>query len=262
MNIFKRAYMSFQARVVQPYMKNHFEKTKYGKKIANLKNTHKGERCFIIGNGPSLVATDLDKLKHEYTFAFNRVYYIFNKTEWRPTFYCFQDEKIAKSSEKEIEKKIDTKYVFFPISLKWYENIKIKSDYAYVPLFNSDDTTMPVFCESLEKGISVGNTVAFTAIQLAVYMGFKEIYLIGIDHSFSTYQTKDGKVISDPNIKDYFCEEYNKDKQDLYIPRLDLSLLSYISAKEYCDKHNIKIFNATRGGKLEVFDRINFDDLF
>ena len=54
----------------------------------------------------------------------------------------------------------------------------------------------------------------------------------------------------DKNIKIYPCIYGDK------------ALLAYKSTREYCDKNNIKISNATRGGKLEVFDRVDFDKLF
>ena len=104
--------------------------------------------------------------------------------------------------------------------------------------------------------------MAYTAIQLAVYMGFSELYLLGVDHSFQTYQDKDGNVIFDPSVKDYFCDHYNHDKEQLYVPKLDLSTLSFIAAQSYTESHPVTIYNATRGGKLEVFPRVDFDSLF
>ena len=66
------------------------------RRIRKFKNIHSGERCFIIGNGPSLNADDLDKLAEQgyVTFAFNRIYHIFDQTDWRPTYYMSQDEKM------------------------------------------------------------------------------------------------------------------------------------------------------------------------
>lgn len=242
------------------YQLHHFEKSKWGRNLGKLKNQFSGKRCFIIGNGPSLKAEDLDKLKDEYTFAFNRIYYIFDQTAWRPTFYCTQDAKIAKTSAAEIQEKIDTPYIFAPINLKWYEGVDLKSNYYFCP--DMSGFYAPKFYENVERQVCVGNTVAFTAMQLAVYMGFSEIYLLGVDHSFQTYQDKNGNVIVDPNAKDYFCDKYNQDKDQLFIPKLDLSTLSYMAAQEYAESHPLTIYNATRGGKLEVFPRVPFDSLF
>ncbi len=61
-------------------------------KLKGYKNIHSGERCFVIGNGPSLTPEDLDKLKNEYSFASNHIYKIFDRTNWRPTYYVSVDK--------------------------------------------------------------------------------------------------------------------------------------------------------------------------
>ena len=242
------------------YQLHHFEITRWGKNLQSLKGKYAGKRCFIIGNGPSLRAEDLDRLQDEYTFAFNRIYYIFDQTQWRPTFYCTQDSKIAKASCKEMKEKIRIPYFFAPINLKWYEDVDLESDYFFSP--KQAGGKIPDFCENIPHQIGVGNTVAYTAMQLAVYMGFTEIYLLGIDHSFAVYQDKDGNIIKDAEAKDYFCDQYNQDKDQLFIPKLDISTLSYLAARDYASGHAVTIYNATRGGKLEVFPRVDFDSLF
>lgn len=242
------------------YQLQHFETTHWGKNLKSIQGKYRGKRCFIIGNGPSLRAEDLEKLKNEYTFAFNRIYYIFDQTSWRPTFYCTQDVKIARASSKEIKGTIHTPYLFAPINLKWYEDVDIDSEYFFSP--RQAGECVPEFSEDIPHYVGVGNTVAYTAIQLAVYMGFSEIYLLGVDHSFQTYQDKNGNVIVDSNAKDYFCDQYNQDNNQLFIPKLDISTLSYIAAQKYAENHPVAIYNATRGGKLEVFPRVDFDSLF
>ena len=244
------------------YYLHHYEKTKYGKNLKKLKNKYWGKRCFIIGNGPSLSAQDLECLEKEYTFAFNRIYYIFEQTKWRPTFYCTQDEKIVRNSIQDIKKQIDTEYIFAPINLKWYYGLNLETQYYFNQKQAESEEKCPDFSENISHEIGVGNTVVYTAIQLAVYMGFKKIYLLGVDHSFHISQNKDGNIVIDPNAKDYFCKDYNKDKEELFIPKLDVSTLSYIAAQKYAETHEVEIFNATRGGKLEVFPRVEFDLLF
>lgn len=242
------------------YRLRHFQSTKWGKNLRTLKGKFSGKRCFIIGNGPSLSAQDLDRLREEYTFAFNRIYYIFDQTAWRPTFYCTQDIKIAQSSASEICQEIQTPYIFAPINLKWYYNVPLETNYFFCQKQAGD--CVPSFSDDISCWIETGNTVAYTAMQLAAYMGFEQIYLLGIDHSFQRYQDASGKIIVDNESKDYFCDQYNSDKNELFIPRLDLSTLSYIAAQEYTKTHPVKIYNATRGGKLEVFPRVDFDSLF
>lgn len=67
-------------------------------RIIKLKNRYKNKRCFVIGNGPSLKLDDLNKLKNEFTFASNKIYKIFNQTDWRPSFYFAEDSLIYETS--------------------------------------------------------------------------------------------------------------------------------------------------------------------
>jgi hypothetical protein len=236
-----------------------FPSTASGNQLKRLRNKHNGKRCFIIGNGPSLTLEDLGKLKSEVTFAFNRIYYAFDQTEWRPTYYCSEDNKTIFKSKEEINSlEIETK--FFPVNFPWDYKIHFNNAKYFIFKFG-DRNVEPKFSEDIVKGIYWGNTVAYTAIQLAVYMGIKEIYLLGVDHNFSKMVNDKGEIIIDETAKDYFIEKYNTDKDDLYIPNVEVSTRAFSAAKKYADENNIKIYNATRGGKLEVFERVNFDNL-
>ena len=265
MGVIQRAKASFQARVVYPYTQKHFSKTRYGKQILQFKGKYKNQRCFFVGNGPSLQAKDLDILQKqgEITFAFNRIYNIFNQTIWRPTFYISQDEKML-SGCKDIVDHLDLPVKFIPIQLKWYYDIyihnanyfnmknqtenNIKADLSW-----SDDAASCIYCAS---------TGMYTAAQLATYMGFSEIYLIGVVHHFHISQNNKGEIVVDNKVKDYFSANYNQDRDNLYIPNTEKSTFTYIAMKKYCNEMNISIYNATRGGKLEVFPRVGFDSLF
>lgn len=259
-----RISASFNARVVQPWTLCHFEKTKYGKMIANYKGRYTGQRCFLIGNGPSLRAEDLTNLHnhHEITFAFNRVYNIFDATPWRPDFYISQDEKMLAGSVKEIAG-LDLLVKLIPIQMKWYYNINIE-DALY---FNMNwrqgvDTPEIPFSDDAAHELVCAATGMYTAAQLAAYMGFTEIYLIGVDHHFRVSQNNNGEIVVDNTVKDYFSDNYNKDKDKLYIPNTERSTLTYVAMQKHCDARGIKVYNATRGGKLEVFPRVDFDTLF
>ncbi|MBY0145898.1 6-hydroxymethylpterin diphosphokinase MptE-like protein [Neobacillus niacini] len=255
----KRSMFELNYRTKKYIKESIFPISSNGKNIKTLKNLHLSKRCFIIGNGPSLIPKDLDKLKNEITFAFNRIYYIFDKTDWRPTYYCSEDDKTIFKSKEEINNlKIEDK--FFPVNFPWDYNIHFKNANYYIFKFG-DRNVEPRFSEDIVKGIYWGNTVAYTAIQMAVYMGIKEIYLLGVDHNFSKMINDIGEIVIDEKAKDYFIEKYNTDKEDLYIPNIEMSTRAFIAAKKYADNHNIKIYNATRGGKLEVFERVDFDKI-
>ena len=247
-------YRNFKAK--------HWHLFPAGRYIASLKNIHKGKRCFIIGNGPSLTVADLNKIADngEITFGFNRIYKIFPETNWRPTYYFSQDYKLLYGSIKEVNE-LSLPNKFIPIELHWHEHLNSKG-VKYFHMINQHEGAKYAFSDDVSKYVVASNTVTYTAIQFAVYMGITDIYMIGIDHSFQKVLDSEGNIIEDPNAKDYFIPNYTTEQEDVYIPRLDLSTLTYVSAKEYADSHNINIYNATRGGKLEVFPRVDFDSLF
>lgn len=264
MGFIKKIYRSIEARVIQPSIQKNFEKTQYGKSLQQYKDKYKGKRCFLIGNGPSLNVKDLDCLmkNKEITFAFNRIYNIFDDTEWRPTFYISQDEKMLKGCCTVIDK-LNLPVKFIPIQLHWYHNINIH-DAVYFNM-NWQQLENPcdfLFSEDISKRIDCASTGMYTAAQMAVYMGFSEIYFIGVDHHFQISQNNKGEIVVDNTVKDYFTDKYNEDKANLYIPNTEKSTLTYVAMKNHCEERGVKVYNATRGGRLEVFPRIDFDKLF
>ena len=159
---------------------NNFEKSKYGKKLQTLKNTHIGETCFIIGNGPSLKVEDLTKLYELKipTFAFNRIFCVFDETPFRPTYYISQDENVTYGIKEQFEN-LDLKYRFHPIRWKWYSDLDMPNAY-YFKTVESENKILG-FTKDFSKEVYDSSTVAYSAFQLAYYMGYKKIYLIGFD---------------------------------------------------------------------------------
>ena len=83
-----------------------------------------------------------------------------------------------------------------------------------------------------------------------------------MDHHFHISQNNQGEIVVDNSVKDYFTDKYNEDKEKLYIPNTERSTLTYVAMKQHCEARGIRVYNATRGGKLEVFPRVEFDSLF
>ena len=253
---------SLEARQ-QGWVIKNFEKTKYSQKLKTLKNSHIGKRCFVVANGPSLTAKDLDVLKNhkEYTFGMNRIFKIFSQTEWRPDCYVCEDINIFNECINEIND-IESEVKFIPINHHFYDNIIIDGAYYFNPNYSRENDYPNSFSTDISKQMDSVGTVTFTCMNIAAYMGFKEIYLIGVDHNYQVTIDEDGNTVVDDNAKDYFCEDYDNDIKDLVIHDMGNNTRVYRKAKQACDELGIKIFNATRGGKLEVFPRIDFDSLF
>lgn len=255
-------FKSFQARY-QSWIINNFKKTKYSKKLKQLKDTHSGERCFIVANGPSLTSDDLYSLQKnkEYTFGMNRIFKFFNETEWRPDCYVCEDINIFNDCIEEINK-IESDIKFIPINHHFYEGINISNAYYFKANYYREKDYPNSFSTDISIQMDSVGTVTFTCINIAAYMGFKEIYLLGVDHNYRITMDEEGNTTINENVKDYFCDDYDNDIKDLVAHNIWNNTRVYKKAKKACDEIGVKIFNATRGGKLEVFPRVDFDSLF
>ncbi len=244
---------------------------KYTEKIKKYKDKYKGKRCFIIGNGPSLKLEDLEKLKDEITFACNSIYALFEHTSWRPDYYCVWDEYSCKemmSKKEDMERFLsDCKAFFTSIMCEGfqYRDCQDMENLFFVKADTKQDlkTGLPLFSEACDKQVYTSGTVAYMMLQLAVYMGFSEIYLLGIDCSYAIERHRDGSITRNKtnNYNDLIQIETSKEMAVLedagIYPEVDMMINGYKAAKQYTDLHRIKICNATRGGKLDVFERID-----
>jgi len=104
-----------------------------------------------------------------------------------------------------------------------------------------------IFSDDCYDVVYDGYSITYSLLQLAVYMGFKEIYLLGADCSYA----KQG-----PH---HFIETGVVDPNSLIAG--ERMIRAYKVVKNYVDKNGIKIYNATRGGYLELFERVSMDDI-
>jgi hypothetical protein len=238
--------------------------TQNEKQLLSFKNKHSGKRVFIIGNGPSLNSLDLSFLKNELTFGVNGIYLNYEKMKFMPTYYVVEDVFVAEDRADEINSLKNTikfygNYLDYCIkkgeNVIWTNTIVNYNDYKDFPHFSTNAS----------RSLWVGGTVSYLNLQLAYYMGFKEVYLIGFDHNYTIptsaliegcdiKSTEDDTNHFNPN---YFGKGYRW--HDPEVLRMEKALYK---AKLYFEKDNRRIYNATKGGKLEVFDRIDYNSLF
>lgn len=256
MNLIKRIRLS--ANYCFSIVDSKYRLQKSKKVIRSYHNKFQGKRCFIIGNGPSLRKEDLEKLNNEITFASHGIYYLFPETHWRPTFYCAQDAKLINEKYHEIKSECNDIPCFFALVSGWqYPRLSRKSVCMNLDL-SPFENGFPKFSDDLTKCAYEGFTVTYFIIQLAIYMGFREIYLLGVDHHYSISRNPDGTIHVDKSAGDHFSKKDTLSN----IPQTYKSTMAYSAARKYADKNGIKIFNATRGGNLEIFERVDFDNLF
>lgn len=243
-------YLHIQKIILKIWMKRK------GKEIEKFKNISKGKRCFIIGNGPSLTLDDLERLKEEDTFASNYIFNLFGKTAWRPKFYFLQDYDYLRKMEWMPDKSVEECEAAFVSGtcLRHRNGNRLKNEYFFYlnnEFARKDDVN---FSKDISKEIYEGMTVTYSMIQAAVYMGYKEIYLLGVDHN---YPSSNPNKTKDKNLD--YMKELNLTYNSANPPALYKSEIAYMKARTECENRGIKIFNATRGGKLEVFERCDID---
>lgn len=230
-----------------------------------LKNLHCDERCFILMNGPSLNNYDLTLLENEITFCTNH----FNRSDvykiTKPNYHIaldkgFFDIKGNKLQKDELEDLIDNnKNCKFIFHSHYLENFKL-TDNVYVTYPKHFPGIYGVK-NDLHSVTSNFANVSLFAINCAIYMGFKEIYMLGLDF--------------EPGIFNHFYEEqghelekkrknYNEASKSLICERYwGYSMAQYHSfyLSDYAKKNNVKIYNTNNSSYIRSFDFKSFDQI-
>jgi hypothetical protein len=234
-------------------------------KLQKLQNRFEGKRCFIIGNGPSLNQCDLTLLEDEYTFGVNGIFYKTDETGFRPTFYMVEDSHVIDDNLTRINS-YTTPYRFFPSiykhKIKERENTYFfRADLGFYrgehPFFET-----PHFSKEFADIAYCGQSVTYLNMQLAYYLGFTEVYLIGMDFSYQIRETdkltEGTTLLSQEDDINHFHPDYFGKGKKWHDPKLHNVAKNYQLAKEVFERSGRKIYNATIGGKLEIFERKDF----
>jgi hypothetical protein len=228
-------------------------------KLNALKVGFTGRRCFVMGNGPSLLKCDLKLLQDEITISSNAQYLIWDKMGFSPNFLTVEDRLVAEDRCEELNAIRQTTKIF-PLDLSYC--LKNIGETIFVNLVR-DYKHFPRFSEDFSRIVYWGGTVSALNLQLAYYLGCKEIYLIGFDHDYKISGKIDNLVITSETEDvnhihpDYFGKGYR-----WHDPNLARMEQSYIEARRFLEAKGIVVKNATAGGKLEVFERVEYLSLF
>lgn len=223
-------------------------------KLKMLNDIYQNKRCFVIANGPSLKNIDFSLLKDEFTIGMNRIYLMKDQNGFMPNYLmCIDDKRLIKPFHNDLDSlEIPCFYPFYLRKFFSKKSSQYFIDVSFNPCFHKD-TTLP---------FGNGNTVMYDTIQLAFCMGFSEIYLIGKDHNFNT-KGKAGKGIEiKGDDENHFIKNYFLPGQKWDIPDFEIEEYAYKIAKKTIEADGRRIANATIGGNLEIFERVDFYSLF
>ncbi len=250
--------------IIDLYDADLIEPSFYHPELKKYKDMCKGKRVFVIGTGPSLTIEDLNTLCQygEICIASNKMYKAYPQTDFRADFYVIEDQDVIEDCNENFKNIPGNLFIAdgYHVERPNYIIDSIQYFHIIIP-FSGFLPNCPKFSTDLSKGLYRGYTVTYCSLQLAAYLGAKEIYLLGIDHSYS-----DDPVAEENHfIKDYFTEEEKEKHREVYkqvMLGIDNVTKAYEATELYSKKHGFRIYNATRGGKLEVFERVDFDSLF
>jgi len=235
---------------------------KKDKVLNKLKGIYKGQRVFIIATGPSLRLSDLEWLHNhkEITISCNGIFKIFNDTNWRPDYYVMDDYFLYDSyKRKEIcipFENIAKKKVLLSMPIKKRINYDYdKEKIGFFPICYFDHWfTHKSKCFKYNQNIVYGHfdlyTVTNTAINIAHYMGAKEIILLGVDCDYLQKKAHIGEEGS----------RENKINEKITIEMERAQKRGYHFIANVFENQDTKIINATRGGSLEMFHRESMDN--
>jgi hypothetical protein len=214
------------------------------------RNLHRGKRCFILGNGPSLARMDLAPLRNEFTIGTNRIYLLFPEMGFTTTYLASVNPHVLR------QWKDDFLALSVPKFLSWGMRSEFpdREDVAFLYSDNSRET----FTEDISAGGWEGGTVTYVALQLAFFMGFDDVILIGVDHSFQASGPAHQLVTSAGSDQDHFHPDYFGKGVQWQLPDLEMSERGYRLANSAYLAAGRRIRNATTGGRLKVFPLVDY----
>lgn len=227
-------------------------------RLAALKDLHKGQRAFIIGNGPSLRQTDLSKLRNEYTFGMNRIYLLFPELGFHTTYFVSINDLVIEQFRDEILAQPMPKF----LAWRSHRHFSDRLPTNQLPTFIYTSYTGPRFSPDVRGRVWEGATVTNVALQLAFHMGFQQVILIGVDHNFTSKGDANKTIVSQGDDPNHFAPNYFGKGAKWQLPDLDTSEVGYTLAREAYRQAGREIIDATVGGKLTIFPKADYNLLF
>lgn len=229
----------------------------YEERIRELRNIHKGERCFIMGCGPSLNDQDLKPLEDEIVIGLNADYLIQNKYDIKFKYYVLNELGAAWNPRHKEILGLDTILFLADPTAKEYKG---KIDYykqfqkAEVILLKTGESICDNKFKWQSKDLNTGicrcvHTPAAIGLPVAYHLGFDNVYLIGIDMEYRKH----------PN---YFYGDRKPSRKMFIEGYYERSSKEFKGLADTFAEEGRHVYNATKGGKLNLLDRVNLEDLF
>lgn len=220
-----------------------------------LKDIHRGKRGWMIGNGPSVRLEDLDAVPDDdVKFCFNRFFKCYGDTRLREDYVVSADMLMIDDFGQEM---VDLS-TGLPLFCRHRAITEVSGKFVEL---TPGDTYLPLFSYDPTRFVSIGGSSVFVAMQMAYWMGIRELYLYGMDFSFSMTLARDPRYKFPVSFDDnnHFIKGYRDAKPWCPPTWRDISA-GFLNARAAFELDGGRVRNATRGGKLEIFERVAFED--
>lgn len=219
-----------------------------------LKDRHLNQRVVIVANGPSLNLMDLSFLKSEIVIGLNKIFLGFRKFNFYPRYYVAVNEKVIRQSANEIVKLTSVKF----LSNRCPDLLK---EDALTYIINTTQPPAP-FCHDITLGVREGGTVTYAALQIAFYLGFQEVIIVGMDHRYNYSGNPNQTSILQGPDPNHFSEEYFGFGKQWDNPDLIKSEKFYGLARFEYERFGKRILDATVEGSCNIFEKVDYAQYF
>ena len=221
-------------------------------KIKKWANKYEGEKAVILCNGPSLNETNFNLLEDCFTIGLNKINLLFERTTFRPNIIIAANPLVLEQNQSFYN---ETKIPCFLANT----SSKFIKHRPNIHFLHTTSSVEDRFSRDCSLSVNIGATVTFLAMQIAFYMGFKEVTLIGCDHYFSTKGTANKTVVTEDKDHNHFDPNYFAKGQKWQLPDLARSEYNYQHAREVYEEFNRKLYNSTTKSGLELLDKISIE---
>lgn len=250
MEFFRKRMKNRFCRFKLLYLRIFNKLVRADKRLLDYKNKHEGGRCFLVGTAPSLTLSDIEKIKGECSFSCNSIIKLYDKTEWRPTYFLAFDPYFYSLFYKSIKSE-DYEAIFYnrtQIPSVVCDAIAVKGSPEHLIteyMKKKKKTPYLTLSTNLMDKLIIGQSTMHSAMAMALWMGFKEIYLLGIDCDYSVQHaegTADSRLVSG-----------NRDAIEM---RKD-----FMDQKGQFEALGVKVVNCSRGDKLGIFPYMELEEV-
>lgn len=218
-------------------------------RMEQFRDRHRGERCVIIANGPSLTRTDMVSLRSERTFCMNRAYLMFETWGFVPTYFACLNPLVAEQFATDIAALPMPKFINFSCRKMFPPSERLH--YFRVP-----PRLVERFQSDMTRPISSGGTVTYATLQLAYFMGFREVILVGLDHSFVEKGTPGKTEVRTAAVdQSHMHPNYFPQGIKWQLPDLVRSEHAYAIARDAFAAAGGRIVDSTVDGRCQIFPK-------